>query len=215
MRPDRWPAAVRSQATRRRRRCCSVPPACRRTPLAGYPWNDLHRAVTRMSTSRSPATLGLERWPLDPSGHAIDPIAGNCPSVALGRRALCDGVSYRNTRERTSSVTECEGEELLPGAVVVSQRPMDTRCDRVGSGGADTAKGHAQVLSFDRNADALGCEVLLQPVGDLLGQPFLDLQVSREQFHYPSQFGQAQDPLAGKISDVGDAVERQQVVLTQ
>jgi hypothetical protein len=37
--------------------------------------------------------------------------------------------------------------------------------------------------------------VVLEPVGDLLGEPFLHLEAAREQLDHPSQLGQAKDPL--------------------
>ena len=39
--------------------------------------------------------------------------------------------------------------------------------------------------------------VLLEPVGDLLGQPFLHLRAAREQLYDPYQLRQAQNPLPG------------------
>ena len=58
-----------------------------------------------------------------------------------------------------------------------------------------------------------GLQVGLQPVGDLLGQPLLDLRAAGEQLDHPGELGQPEDPLAGQVPDVRDADERQQVVL--
>ena len=58
-----------------------------------------------------------------------------------------------------------------------------------------------------------GCSCVLQPVGDLPGQPLLYLRPAGEQLDHPGQLGQAQDPLARQVADVCDADERQHVVL--
>ena len=70
-----------------------------------------------------------------------------------------------------------------------------------------------QVLGLDDHADTARREVGLQPVGDLLGQPLLDLRAAGEQLDDPGELRQPEDPLAGQVADVRDADERQQVVL--
>ena len=47
----------------------------------------------------------------------------------------------------------------------------------------------------------------------LLGQALLNLQVPGEQLDDPGQLRQPEDALPRQVSDVGDAVEGQQVVL--
>ena len=108
-----------------------------------------------------------------------------------------------------------EGEELLPRARVVAQQAVQGRGDGAGAGCLDAAQGHAQVLGLEHHPDALGRELGLEPVGDLLGEPLLDLQAAGEQLDHPGQLGQAEDALAGQVADVGDPGERQQVVLAQ
>ena len=61
----------------------------------------------------------------------------------------------------------------------------------------------------------LGAQVILEPVGDLLGQPLLHLQVTREQLHHAGQLRQPENAFAGQVADVRDALERQHVVLAQ
>ena len=58
-----------------------------------------------------------------------------------------------------------------------------------------------------------GCRCGLEPVGDLLGQPLLDLRAAGEQLDHPGELGQAEDPLARQVADVRDAEEREHVVL--
>lgn len=71
------------------------------------------------------------------------------------------------------------------------------------------------MLRLDHYADPLGGQVLLQPVGDLLGETFLNLQVPGEQLDDPGQLRQPENALTGQVADMGDAVKGQQVVLAQ
>ena len=49
------------------------------------------------------------------------------------------------------------------------------------------ARGHAGVAGLDHHRHALGLEVVPDAVGDLGGQPFLDLQPPRKAMHHPRQ----------------------------
>ena len=60
-----------------------------------------------------------------------------------------------------------------------------------------------------------GASSALEPVGDLHRHALLDLQAPGEEVHDAGELGQADDPLAGQVADVGHAVEREQVVLAQ
>ena len=51
-----------------------------------------------------------------------------------------------------------------------------------GTGGLDSAQGHAGVFGFDHDPDTFGFEMGVQSVGDLLGQAFLDLRAKGEVF---------------------------------
>ena len=51
-------------------------------------------------------------------------------------------------------------------------------------------------------------------VGELTGQPFLELRAAREDFKGAGELGEANNTPVGDIADVGDTVERQEVVLT-
>src|SRR3954468_13367360 len=94
---------------------------------------------------------------------------------------------------RRSPAAAGEGEELRPGAGVLAQQPAQGRGGGPRAEGPDPAQGHAQVLGLDDDADAARGERLLQPVGDLLGEPFLELQVPGEQLDDPGQLGQPED----------------------
>ena len=52
-------------------------------------------------------------------------------------------------------------------------------------------------------------------VGNLVGEPLLNLQPTGEHLHDPGELGETDDLAVGDIGDVGAPEERQQVVLTQ
>ena len=54
--------------------------------------------------------------------------------------------------------------------------------------------------------------LLGQPVGELLGEAFLDLGAVGERLHDTRRLRQAGDPRSGEVSDVRDADERQQMM---
>jgi hypothetical protein len=51
------------------------------------------------------------------------------------------------------------------------------------------------MLGFYDDTQTARCNVILEPVGNLLRQPFLHLGSTGEQLDHPSQFGQAKNPL--------------------
>ena len=73
---------------------------------------------------------------------------------------------------------------------------------------------HRWVASSD-DADALRLEPLLEEVGDLLGQPLLDLQAAGVHLDDPRDLRQPDDPAARDVGDRRGPEERQQVVLAQ
>src|SRR4051812_3859362 len=116
---------------------------------------------------------------------------------------------------RRSPAGAGEGEELLPGAAVLPQHTAQGRGEGPRAGGADAAQRHAHVLGLDDHADAPRGQVVLQPVGDLLGEPLLHLQVVREQLDHPGELGQPENPAPRQVGHVRGAPEGQQVVLAQ
>jgi hypothetical protein len=92
---------------------------------------------------------------------------------------------------------------------------VEGRSDGARPGSPDTAEGHAQVFGFEDHPDALGLELVVEPVGHLLGEPLLDLEASGEMRHDPGQLGQPEDPVPGEVSDVGHALEGKQVMLAK
>ena len=100
----------------------------------------------------------------------------------------------------------------MPGTGVLAQGAQQGRGDGGRTGGLDAAQGHAGVFGFDDHTDALGLQVFGEPIGDLFGEPFLDLGATGEMLDDTGEFGQSEDAVTGQVSDVGDADERQQVV---
>src|SRR5687767_9491660 len=70
------------------------------------------------------------------------------------------------------------------------------------------------MFGFDDDAQTARRNLILEPVSDLLSQPFLHLGAAGEQLDYPSQLRQAENPLAWQVPDVSHPDERQQVMLT-
>src|ERR671937_1901077 len=60
-----------------------------------------------------------------------------------------------------------QGEKFLPRARVLAHEAVECRGDRPRAWLLDAAQRHAQVLGLDNHADALGLQVVLQPVGHL------------------------------------------------
>src|SRR5215218_6621531 len=105
-----------------------------------------------------------------------------------------------------------QGQELLAGAGVVADEAVERRGHGLGAQLLNAAQRHAQVLGLQDDPDASGFELALEPVGDLRGQPLLDLEIAAEELDDAAELAEADDPLARQIPDVGDAVERKQVV---
>src|SRR5215217_5935762 len=107
-----------------------------------------------------------------------------------------------------------QGKELDPRGGVVAELAVQCRGDCVGARRSYAAYGHAQVLRRYDHTYAARRKVILEPVSDLLGQPFLHLGAAGEQLDHPSQLGQAKNALPGQVADVSYADEREQVMLT-
>ena len=71
------------------------------------------------------------------------------------------------------------------------------------------------MLRLEHDTDASRRELFLQPVRDLNGHPLLDLQPSCEELDDARQLRQPENAVARDVADVGDADERQHVVLAQ
>jgi hypothetical protein len=65
------------------------------------------------------------------------------------------------------------------------------------------------MLGCHDNSHTARRKLVVQPVGDLLRQPFLHLGSAGEQLNHPGQLGQAKDPLSWQVTDVSHSDERQ------
>src|SRR3954469_4297861 len=109
----------------------------------------------------------------------------------------------------------CEGQKLLAGAGVVADEAVKCGGDGVGALLLDAAQGHAEGLGLDHHPDALGRELLLEPAGDLGGQPLLDLEGAGEEVDYAGELRETEDAFSWQVPHVGHAHEREQVVLAK
>ena len=71
---------------------------------------------------------------------------------------------------------------------------------------AHAAVTHAEVLALHDNRDTLGLQMLLDCIGHLGGQLFLDLQAPGEYVDHPGQLGQAHDAAIGSMRTVANVV---------
>ena len=90
-----------------------------------------------------------------------------------------------------------KGEELGSGGGVAAKLAVECGGDGCGPGRCHATHGHAEMFGFYDDPHTARCYVVLEPVGDLLGEPFLHLGAAREQLDHPSQLRQAQNPLPG------------------
>ena len=76
----------------------------------------------------------------------------------------------------------------------------------------NTARGHAGVAGFDHHRDALRLEVVPDAVGDLCGQPLLDLQAAGEAVEHAGELGDSDDAVGRQIGDRGLADDRRHMM---
>src|SRR5438128_11248682 len=75
------------------------------------------------------------------------------------------------------------------------------------------AHHHAEMARFNDHADALWLDGFLNSLGNLRGQPLLDLQAAGENFDAPRDLAQADDFAVRNICDVNFAKKGQPMVL--
>ena len=69
------------------------------------------------------------------------------------------------------------------------------------------------MIRLDHDADARRLEHAAERIGNLIGEPLLDLEPPRKDLDDAGNLGQPDDPPVGQIRDVRTAEERQHVVL--
>ena len=108
-----------------------------------------------------------------------------------------------------------EGQELLAGTGVVANQPVQRRGHGLGAELLHAAQRHAHVLGLQDHADALGLELALEPVGDLVVRRSW---IWRSRANSSTTRPSLLRPMIrsrGQIPDVRDPVEGQQVVHAQ
>ena len=150
------------------------------------------RSSSQMDT---PARLSVARA----GSHDIPPVwLGRLVSRRLTVSLAPPGPGARNSaRDRASR----------------AQRPGQRRGDRRGAEGPHAAQGHARVLGLEHDAHAARGSGAPPGSRRPAWSAAPGSAAGGEVLHHPGQLGQAEDAVAGQVADVGDAGERQQVVL--
>ena len=79
--------------------------------------------------------------------------------------------------------------------------------------GAYAAPGHAAVAGLDDDGDAQRLQIVPYALGDLRGQPLLNLQAPGIAFQHPRQLRDTHNAIGGQIGDRRGAGDRRQMVL--
>jgi len=103
--------------------------------------------------------------------------------------------------------------ELTPGSGIAPESPKHLAGHHCNTGFVNAAHCHALVRGFHDHADTLRCENVIYGVCNLSSQFFLDLQTFGIGFHHPCKFTDADNSIAGQISNMSTANDRQHVVL--
>ena len=76
----------------------------------------------------------------------------------------------------------------------------------------DAAGGHAAMRGLDDHGHAARPERIVQRMGDLVGEPFLELKPAGECVDQARQLRNPDDPLVRPIADMGDAEDRREMM---
>src|ERR1700692_1543396 len=98
---------------------------------------------------------------------------------------------------RSSRSSSCQAEELSTCARVVADESVKRRGHGLGARLLHAAKGHAQVLGLEHDADSLRLQLLVEAGGDLGRKPLLELEIACEQLNHAGQLREAEDTLGG------------------
>src|SRR5580704_16896784 len=106
-----------------------------------------------------------------------------------------------------------ERQELLPGLGLIAKHAQHPAGDKVGATLADAPVDHAMMRGLDHDGDPARFQDLLDRVGDLRGEPLLDLQPLGEDLDHARQLGDTHHPFVGNIADPHPADDRRDMVL--
>src|SRR6059058_3013152 len=110
------------------------------------------------------------------------------------------------------AVTE-RREEFESGSLVVAEQAPIRGRHHFGAGLANAAHRHAQVLGDADHGHPAGLQLFHQYVGDLAGEPLLQLQPSSIDIDNPRELADADHSTVRDVPDVERAVKRKQMVL--
>jgi thymidine kinase len=109
----------------------------------------------------------------------------------------------------------CQRQELLARPLIGPEQAPHRARDRLRVLLLDAAHHHAEMIRLDHDADAHRSKHLVERARNLLGEPLLHLQPTREDFDDSRQLAEAVDLAVRDVRDVRAAEERQHVVLAQ
>src|SRR5919201_1081667 len=105
------------------------------------------------------------------------------------------------------------GEELCAGSVARPEQAEDRGRGHDGARLANPSHDRAQMSRLEYDANTLRLEVVLQEVGDLLGQPLLDLEPAGVCLDDARDLRQADNVAARDVGNGRRPEERQEMVL--
>src|SRR5436190_15278449 len=113
-------------------------------------------------------------------------------------------VRRSNTAARR--VRQCE--KLLARPLIGAKQAAYRARDRLRVLLFDAAHHHAQVVRLDDDANTLRLEDVVDRARDLLGEPLLDLEPTREHLDESRQLAQPHNLSRGDIGDMSTAIKR-------
>src|SRR2546423_7219852 len=179
------------------------------------------------SASASPCAIAADASRYRPPSENESGVTFTTPiSARLGRSATIrrgEGgtrprlANYLVKARRGSGPADARSEQchdLGASRGIVLEQPAHRRGDRQRARLAHAAHRHAQVLGFDQHERAAGVQRLDERVGDLGGEPFLDLRTLGEAVDEARQLGEPGDtPVTARdVRDMGAPMECREVV---
>src|SRR5690606_19779614 len=163
------------------------------------------------SITSAPAETILSAWSMAPSTCANSPPSLNEAGVTLSTPMMWG----RMPRAPVSGMVAASADEGHRFRTLhrVGQRAAGG--DRHGRAAhlLHAARGDAAVHGIRHHEHAPGGEPIVQSIRDLFGQSLLQLRAGCERVDDPGQAAEAHDVGRGRVGDVGDPEERQEVVL--
>src|SRR2546425_1565183 len=163
---------------------------------------------------RAPSRRSASRWEGEGSGVIPRPTESRRkaqgvawrPSIITSLQGLRPGASR--------PLALHDGEELRSCAGVLAEYSARRRRHHLTARLLDPPHGHTEMLRFDHHASTGGLEpTLAEKLNNLRRESFLHLRPPRQDFHEPRHLADAEDASLRNVPDVGDAMEREEMVL--